>query len=77
MDKLELLFKKDTEITKAEKVIKIDCHHNEVEDSDTVVVDVAKLHELALYQRVTVEVKLSVWVIVWRYLEERKNKTWL
>ena len=38
-------------------MIKIEYHHNEVKDSDTVVVDVAKLHELALYQPVTVKVK--------------------
>ena len=40
MDKLELILKKDTEITKAEKVVKIDCNHNEVKHSDTDVVDV-------------------------------------
>ena len=47
MDKLEFIWKKGTEITKAEKVVKIDCSHNEVKHSDTGVVDVGKLDELA------------------------------
>ena len=42
MDKLELILKKGTEITKAEKVVKIDRSHNEVKHSDTDVVDVGK-----------------------------------
>ena len=55
MDKLELIFKKGTEM--AEKVINIDCSHNELKHNEKGIVDVGKLHELALYQCVAVQVK--------------------